>query len=182
MEQALFPRITESAISETGPYGAVDSMPCRRPQGFALITALIATIIILALGVLVIQLSTQDLRSSSATVGEKKALTAADTGIHQLMRDFDPQAAGGTAGFAATDVVVDATDAPGDQYSIGVPALPASGPAFIPMSGYSIGGGQTWGQKRFNVDVTGENIRYDTKVQIGIGVGYGPIEISTMSR
>ena len=186
MGRALFPRTTgstERQIVETAQFDALDSTSCRRrKRGFALVTALIATIIILALGILVIQLSTQDLRSGAATVGEKKALSAADTGIHQLMRDFDPQATGGVSGFAATDVVVDATNAPGDQYTIGAPASPTSGPAFLPMPGYSIGGGQTWGQKRFNVDVTGENIRYDTEVQIGVGIGYGPIEISTMSR
>ena len=183
MEQALFPRTTGSVISgETVHLNALDSTPCsQRGRGFALIAALIATIIMLALGILVIQLSTQDLRSGSATVGEKKALTAADTGIHQLMRNFDPQ---DTSGFPKTNVVVDETNAPGDRYSTSVPSPPGpgQGPAFLPMSGYSIGGGQTWGQKRFNVDVTGKNINYKTEVQIGVGFGYGPIEISTQYK
>lgn len=183
MEQALFSRTTGSAISGTGQFKTPASLFGRQSQsGFALITAIIASIIMLGLGIMVIQMSTQDLRSGAATAGEKKALTAADTGIHQLLRVFDPLDAGGLSGFAATDVIVDATNAPGDQYTIGIPSLPTSGPAYLPMSGFSIGGGQSWGQKRYNVLVTGENVNHDTGVQIDAGVGYGPIEITTMSR
>lgn len=182
MGPALSRRTTRSVISRRGNWSPPASASRRTPRGFALVTALIATIIILALGILVFRLSTQDLKSSAATVGEKKALSAADTGIHRLMQNFDPQATGGLSGFAATDVPVDDVNAPGDQYSIGNPTTPTSGPAFRPMSGYSIGGGQSWGQKCFAVDVTGKNINYGTEVQIGIGLGYGPIEISTMAR
>ena len=166
-----------SAISRKRQFNALDSKSCnQRERGVALVAALIATIIMLALGILVIQLSTHDLRSGAATVGEKKALAAADTGIHQLMRNFDPQAA-----VAVSDVVVDEPNAPGDTYSYSVPSptKPGEGPAFLPMSGYSVGGGQTWGQKLFNVDVTGKNTKYKTEVQIGVGFGYGPVEIST---
>jgi Tfp pilus assembly protein PilX len=151
-------------------------------KGFALVAAVLACLILLALAMLVIHLSTQDLRTSAKTVGEKKALSAAETGIHQLMRTFDPQATGGLGSFAATDVVVDTVNAPGDVYSISTPSTPTTGPAFLPMAGYSIGGGQSWGQRRYDVDVTGRNTSYNTQIVIGVGVGYGPIEISTMSR
>ncbi len=151
-------------------------------KGFALVAAVLACLILLALAMLVIHLSTQDLRISAKTVGEKKALSAAETGIHQLMRTFDPQATGGLGSFAATDVVVDTVNAPGDVYSIGTPTIPTQGPAFLPIAGYSIGGGQSWGQRRYDVDITGRNTSYATRIVIGVGVGFGPIEISTMSR
>jgi hypothetical protein len=151
-------------------------------KGFALMAAILACLILMALAMLVIHLSTQDLRISAKTVGEKKALTAAETGIHQLMRTFDPQAPGGIASFAAANVAVDPTNAPGDLYTIGAPGLPNWGPAFLPMPGYSIGGGQSWGQRRYDATVTGTNTRYNTRVDISVGIGYGPIEISTMSR
>jgi hypothetical protein len=138
-----------------------------------------ACLILLALAMLVIQISTQDLRISARTVGEKKAMSAAETGIHQLIKDFDPQ---NLASSAVSNVTVDAANAPGDFYSISAPYLPASGPAFLPLTGYSIGGGQSWGQRRYNVDVTGGNSSYGTRADIGVGLGYGPIEISTMSR
>ncbi|MCX5856006.1 MAG: hypothetical protein NTZ24_15795 [Deltaproteobacteria bacterium] len=148
-------------------------------KGFALVAALLACLILLALGMLVIHLSTQDLRISAKSVGEKKAMSAAETGIHQLIRNFDPQ---NLPASAQSNIAVDAVNAPGDFYTIGAPAVPSVGPAFLPMAGYSIGGGQSWGQRRYNVDVTGTNTSFSTRAEIGVGIGYGPIEISTMSR
>jgi hypothetical protein len=46
--------------------------------------------------------------------------------------------------------------------------------------GYSIGGGKFWGQTRFETTITGQNTRYETQVQVRVGIGYGPVEISTM--
>ena len=151
-------------------------------KGFALVAAILACLILMALAMLVIHLSTQDLRISTKVVGEKKALTAAETGMHQLMRIFNPQATGGLASFAVANVAVDPTNAPGDFYTIATPSLPNWGPAFLPMPGYSIGGGQSWGQRRYDSTVTGTNTIYSTQVAIGVGIGFGPIEISTMSR
>jgi hypothetical protein len=34
----------------------------------------------------------------------------------------------------------------------------------------------------FNVRVTGENTNYGSQVQIDVGMGYGPVEITTMFR
>lgn len=148
-------------------------------KGFALVAAILACMILLALAMLVINLSTRDLRISAKTVGEKKAMTAAETGIHQLIINFNPQ---NLAASAVTNVAADAVNAPGDFYTVSVPTLPAAGPAFLPLTGFAIGGGQSWGQRRYSVDVTGTNTSYNTRVDIGLGVGYGPIEISTMSR
>ena len=50
-----------------------------------------ACLILLALGMLVISLSTQDIRVSMKIVGDKRALAAADTGINSLSQTFDPQ-------------------------------------------------------------------------------------------
>jgi type II secretory pathway pseudopilin PulG len=148
------------------------SMCCeRRERGFALITAMIAAIIMLALGILVIQLSTQDLKSGAATVGEKKALSAADTGIHQLMRNFPPSNEG-------TEIPVDETNAPGDSYIYS--QVPKEGlPDSVSMPGYSIGGGKTWGMDCSSYEVTGKNKNYKTEVTIAVGLGYGPSPIGT---
>jgi Tfp pilus assembly protein PilX len=148
-------------------------------EGFALVTAIMACAILFALAMLIIHLSTGDLQVSSKNVGDKKAMTAAETGIHQMMQNFNPQ---NLAASAATNVQVDPSNDPASVYSISTPTLPTSGPAFLPMSGYSIGGGQSWGQRRYAVNVTGRNTSYNTQADIGLGVGFGPIEISTMSR
>ncbi len=146
-------------------------------KGFILVTAIMACVILLALAMLVINLSTGDLRVSSQNVGHKKAMTAAETGIHRMIQNFNPQS---LASSAATNVQVDSANDPYSVYTIYTPATPSSGPVFLPMTGYSIGGGQTWGQRRFVVNVDGRNTAYNTKMTIQTGVGYGPVEISTM--
>lgn len=147
--------------------------------GFALIAAILACLVLLALGMVVINLSTQDIRVSARVVGDKKALSAAEFGIHAMAQGFNPA---NLAASNVTNVQVDAANDPSTQYTIGTPALPTTGPATIPLVGYSIGGGQQWGQDRYDVTVTGVNTAYGTKVDIDVGLGYGPVEISTMSR
>ena len=145
-------------------------------EGFALIAAIMACLILLALGMLVISLSTQDIRVSMKIVGEKRALAAADTGINGLSQTFDPQ----------NPIFVPATTNRADgvsSYTINYPATrPTVGAITIPLPGFSIGGGQRWGQSRYNMDVIGRNTEYSTQVTIGVGVGYGPVEMSTMAR
>lgn len=150
--------------------------------GFALIAAIMACLILLALGMLVISLSTQDIRVSTKIVGEKRALAAADTGITSLSGvlpwSFDPQST------ICCNATTTSNRADGvSSYTINYPATrPTIGPITIPIAGYSIGGGQRWGQSRYNVDVVGRNTEYSTQVTIGVGVGYGPVEMSTMQR
>lgn len=144
-------------------------------KGFALVTAILAMMILIALGYLAISVSTGDLKISTRLVGEKKALSAAETGIHSLMQDYSPENGKYT-------VQVDGVTASGSQYSISRVGRPASGPATLPLKGYSIGGGQSWRQKRYAASVTGMNTTYDSSVQIDVGMGYGPVEETTMSR
>jgi Tfp pilus assembly protein PilX len=148
-------------------------------RGFALITALLAVMILMALGYLVISVSTGDLKISGSVVGEKKALSAAETGIHRMMQNFDPA---DTAAVEVSQAQVNAAADPASKYTISDVGRPTSGPEMLPMAGYSIGGGQQWGQRRYAGTVTGINTNYNSSVQISTGMGYGPIEITTMSR
>lgn len=150
-----------------------------KEKGVALLMAIIATVIIIALVMLVFYISTSDLRSSAQTVGEKKALSAAEAGIHFLIQNFDP---GSPETVAVQRRPVDSNTDPGSVFTVTTPGTPSSGPMFLPLAGFSIGGGQSWGQRRYVSNVTGENTRYKTKVDISVGIGYGPIEITTMSR
>ena len=146
-------------------------------KGFALVTAILAIMILMALGYLAISVSTGDLKISGRLVGEKKALTAAETGIHRLMQSFNPE------NMAASQAAnVDIADVPGSRYTVGNVGRPTAGPETSPLKGYSIGGGQQWGHRRYTAIVTGEYTHYDSSVQISVGMGYGPIEITTMSR
>jgi len=67
----------------------IKKMTLRNEKGFALVAAIIACIMLLAVGMLVINLSTGDLRSSVITVGNKKALAAVESGIHSLVMKND---------------------------------------------------------------------------------------------
>jgi len=148
-------------------------------KGFALITAIMACVILFALAMLILNLSTGDLRVSARSVGDKKAMSAAETGIHRMVLNFNPE---NLAASAVANIQVDPANDPATVYTIGTPAVPTFGPIFLPMSGYSIGGGQSWGQRRYVVNVAGRNTSYNTQANINTGVGFGPIEISTMSR
>jgi len=161
-------------------------------KGFILLTAIMACLILFALTMLILNLATSDLRVSAQSVGQKKAMSAAETGLHRLIQNFDPQnllfttITSSTTGAiqigGAWYLQVDPATDPASVYTIGTPAAPTSGALFIPMTGYSIGGGQSWGRRRFDLVVTGRNTTQDTKVELGVGVGFGPVEISTMMR
>ena len=152
----------------------------RSKSGFALIAALMAIWILTAVGILVFTISTQDIRISSRVIGEKKAFSAAEAGIHRFMQSFDPALPLST--LVVSNVQVDSTNDPDSRYTVGTPFRPTSGPASVPLVGYAIGGGQQWGQERFTAAVEGTNTRYNSLVQVNVGAGYGPVEISTTYR
>ena len=57
-------------------------MKIRNESGFALIAAVLANLILLAVGIIALNLSTQDLRISMKVVGDKKAMSAAEAATH----------------------------------------------------------------------------------------------------
>jgi Tfp pilus assembly protein PilX len=148
-------------------------------KGFAIVAALMAMMVLAAVGLLAFTLSTQDVRVSSRLVGEKKAFSAVEAGIHRFTLNFDPTSLPASV---VPPTQVDAANDPTTVYSIAMPSRPATGPGVLPLTGYAIGGGQQWGQERFNDTVTGTNTRYNSTVQVNLGAGYGPIEISTTYR
>ena len=162
---------------DPGPAGQPGGI-WRRDSGFALIAALLAIWILTAFGLLVFTVTTQDVRISSRVVGEKRAFYATEAGIHSLTQGFNPL---NLSLSARADVTVDARDS-SSRYTIGTPTIPNSGPAAIPIAGYSVGGGQEWGTSRFVATVTGVNTKYGSTVQVEAGVGFGPVEISTAHR
>jgi hypothetical protein len=152
-------------------------MKKRKESGFALIAALLSIWILTAVGVLVFTVTTQDVRISSRMVGEKKAFLATEAGVHQLTAGFDPLNLSDTGRYNI-DFRVDTDLDPDTLYRIGTPAIPTRGPASIAMPGYS----QSWGSTRFVSTVTGMNNRYQSSVQMDVGVGFGPVEITTAYR
>lgn len=148
-------------------------------NGFALIAAIMAILVLTAAGILVFTVSTQDIRISSRIVGEKKAFSAARTGVHQLTHNFDPD---NLSTVAVSNIQVNPANDPDSRYTIAIPARPTSGPLTLPLTGYAIGGSQQWGQARYNTRVSGNNTRYISNVQVDTGIGYGPVETTTTYR
>jgi Tfp pilus assembly protein PilX len=148
-------------------------------RGFALVAALLANLILLAVGIVALNLSTGDIRISMKTVGDKKAINAAEAGIHWLTVNFD---AATYATLINTNNLVDDTGDPNTRYVINSIAEPTTGPAQIPLPGFSIGGSQTWGQARYDARITGANTAYNSTMSIDVGLGHGPVEMGTMSR
>ena len=153
-----------------------DIINSKSQNGFSLVIALFAILILMALGFLAISIPTSDLQITTRIVGEKKALIAAEAGINMLSHSFTPDTLSAISG-----QVVDSSD-PASIYSISNATRPTSGADTLPLKGYAIGGGQQWGQMLFNVRVTGKNTNYGSQVQIDVGMGYGPVEITTMFR
>jgi hypothetical protein len=149
-------------------------------RGFALVAAILACLILMALAILVISLSTGDLRTSATVVGDKKSLAAVESGIHKLSQNFDPSATAANFGLGASTTWqdVDATNDPGAQYRYSASAASTMPP--LPLAGYSMEAGQGWGMTRYNITVEGQNTTYNTRAQVDVGIGYGPVPTGTM--
>jgi Tfp pilus assembly protein PilX len=153
-------------------------------KGFALITAILAIMILMGLGFLALSVTTGDLKITSRVVGEKKALSAAETGIHQMMQTINLMPVVNSSTLPAvqgTNIQVNATADPNSRYTFGS-IRTAPGPATSPMPGYSMAGGQAWVQQRFMGTATGVNTNYNSSATVDVGMGYFNPGSDTMSR
>jgi Tfp pilus assembly protein PilX len=139
-------------------------------KGFALATALMACAILFALAMLIIQLSTGDLKVSSRNVGDKKALSAAETGIHQMIRAINVLPAVNEQTLAPVqqnNQQVNAAADPTSRYTFGS-IRPAPGSDKRSLVNYS-----DWEQQCYVGSATGFNTNYpNSSVTIDVGLGY----------
>jgi hypothetical protein len=138
-------------------------------KGFALVTALMACAILFALAMLILNLSTGDLRVSAGNVGDKKASIAAEAGLQQVLTGGDPRILP-----SAKEIPVDTVNAPGSIYSFNAPIRPPNDsgrPSKKCPAGYDCKEG-SWIEERYETTITGENRKYGTKVAVDVGIGY----------
>lgn len=147
-------------------------------NGFALVAAILALMILLAVGVLVFTVTNQDIRISSRILGEKKAFMSAEAGIHNLMQDFDPD---NTTASLKTDYLVDPSDTTSKFSVANLRLADDGGPPAVRLPGYSIAG-EDYGLLRYLAEVTGKNTAHNSEVKINVGVGYGPLNLTTLYR
>ena len=145
-------------------------------KGFALLLALIACLILVALGALVINQSTGDIKTSGSILGNKRAMLAAEKGVNRMIQAFNinpdlTSVVNKFAQYKAEDLAVD----PNSTYTISAPVRTAA----QSMAGYS----PPWGMATYSIDVTGRNTAYSGKqVTIGVGLGYGPVDTSLIYK
>jgi len=145
-------------------------------KGVALITAILACVILFALAMLVISMSTSDIRVSGRIVGQKKAFNAAEAGIHRLIEQFNPDETTWTASgnIYNNRTTVSGTSDPHSFYMINTPRESDSIDT-LSLPEFDIGNGRGWGLKPYDIRITGENSDYNSEVSIDIGIGYGPV-------
>jgi Tfp pilus assembly protein PilX len=137
-------------------------------EGFVLIAAILAVMIMMALGLYALTTTTQDMRISTRLVAERKAFSAAECGLHTLCLTFDPGMA------ALTNQSCDATNDPNSRYDIAAPARNASLPD-VPAIGSDITGGKRWVHQIFDTTITGKDTGYNSSVSVAVGVKFGPV-------
>ena len=154
-------------------------------KGFVLLAAIFACVILFAVGMLAIYMSTGDIRSSAITVGDKKALAGAESGVHRLVQDFDSQPSTWTAGNNYTQDctspipsyiwrVIDSGIDANTRFAVCRPVV-SSSPPVIP-SGYDLAGGG-YGIMRYDATVVGQNTSYKSLTKVDVGIGFGPVPL-----
>ncbi|MBF0329500.1 MAG: pilus assembly PilX N-terminal domain-containing protein [Nitrospirae bacterium] len=148
-------------------------------KGFALVSALVVLLILMALSTLMYTITTRDVRVSTRMVGEYKAFAATEAGIHALISATNTNA-GSMTNYTLSSTQVDAATDPDTYYSISTSTI-SGVPVSMPMAGYEIGGSNSknYGYSVTNKTVTGTNTRYNSSMSVDVGIAYGPIEIST---
>jgi hypothetical protein len=148
--------------------------------GFAFIVALLALLIMTSLSILIFDLTGRDVRVSLKSTGEKVCISAAETGIQNLLLQSNISL-GVMDSYTATNVSAGATS----LYSISSQVATGVGskmPASRPLAGYQMAGTgaiHDWSEKIFNKTVSGTDTRYIGEIDMDIGVGYGPVDMST---
>jgi len=151
----------------------------RHERGFALIAALLANLVLLAVGIVALNISTQDIRVSMKVLGDKKALNAAEAGIHRLTQVFDPGNLTAPVSTTFTQVDTGTGADSGTKYKVtNLWQSTGLGSAPIQMAGYSSGGAVAWGMQRYDATVQGNNDTYSASVTVQVGLGFGPVPIS----
>ena len=153
-------------------------------KGFALLAALIASLILLAVGMLVINMSAGDLISSSSSVGNKKAFSAVESGVYRFAENFtmDPNTwttANGyyscPANFTAANITTWQSASTVDSNTKFVICMPVSNPNMAPIP--SPGNGD-WYFVFYRVTVGGQNTSYNSFEKVDVGVGFGPVPLN----
>jgi Tfp pilus assembly protein PilX len=144
-------------------------------NGFVLVAAIMAVMIMLAVGFFILTTSTQDIRISSRLVGERRAISAAECGAQAIYASPDDLVYLAANPIASTQC--DATNDPDLTYTATTQVAD-----FSTSSGYDLA--TVSASPMYETIVTGTDAKYGTSASITIGMkppagkagtGQGPI-------
>ena len=122
----------------------------------------------MAVGFFALTITSSDLQISSRLVGERKAFSAAEAGVHGTCLIFTPGMA------AIANIQIDAANDPKATYSVTAPESDPNIPS-ISATGSSIEGGKSWSFNIYNAIVTGRDTSYGSSVSLGVGLRHGEV-------
>lgn len=135
-------------------------------SGFVLIAAIMAVMIIIAVGFFALTVSTQDMRISSRLVGERKAMSAAESGVNEVCRTINPSNL-----IAISGRKIDETNDPDAEFDATVPRRDENYPSII-IPGSSLSA--AYAGAIFGTRVTGRDGGYGSQASIDVGIAYAP--------
>lgn len=147
-------------------YLVFSSKRLKSQDGFVLIAALMAVMILLAVGFFALTVTTQDIRVSSRLVGERKAMSAAEAGVNEICRSIDPA---NTA--AISNQKIDNTNDPTAEFDATAPVHNATYPT-LQIPGFDLT--KAYAGAVFNTTVTGRDTSYGSEAGIDVGVLIAP--------
>jgi hypothetical protein len=136
--------------------------------GFVLIVALTAIMILMAVGFFALTITSSDLMISSRLLGDRKAFSAAEAGVHDVCITFDPNMA------ARDNWPIDPTNDPNTTYSATQPKSDPILPS-ISATGSSIEGGKSWSYNVYDSTITGKDSSYGSSVIVSVGLRHGEV-------
>lgn len=142
-------------------------------QGFVLIFAIMAILILTAIGFFALTMISGDLMISSRLTGERKALSAAEAGVHAIYASsLSPAVLVSTYSSTTPSSCfqVDSTNDPSTCYTV------QNAYNTYVQSQTVGGGGQATNYKAFiyNTDITGKDSNYGSSATISIGISPAP--------
>jgi Tfp pilus assembly protein PilX len=136
--------------------------------GFIFIAAIMSVMILMAVGFFALTITSQDIRISSRLVGERKALSAAESCVHYVCAQLDPNNLTSYSG-----VNYDTAN-PTVSFSTTLPSLNKQ-ISNLAVAGYDLAKGWTSGAG-FNTVCTGGDASYNSRVNVGIGTTGRPVK------
>jgi hypothetical protein len=142
--------------------------------GFVLIAALMAVMILMAVGFFSLTVTSQDILISSRLVGERKALSAAEAGMHEVCRLLNPNPLTGgppNYGLPVTPQSIDSVYDKFTSYTTTPPVQSTTIPT-IPLAGFDMS--KAYVGSVYDTIVTGRDASYNSSVSIAIGTVFSP--------